>query len=66
MAYFLFGVWFLSVGRGVFLIEGGSFWSGIRGFRVEFGWFWGVDGVIFWSGKGCFRVEVGWAWDLSG
>jgi len=37
-AYFSFGVWFLCVGRGVFLMDGACFWSGSGGFRVEVGW----------------------------
>ncbi|MDD4429724.1 MAG: hypothetical protein PHG64_15225 [Paludibacter sp.] len=40
-AYFLFGVWFLSVEVGIFLMGGGSFWSGNGSFHVEVGgWMW--------------------------
>ncbi|HJJ29486.1 MAG TPA: hypothetical protein O0W87_00600, partial [Methanocorpusculum sp.] len=39
-AYFLFGVWFLLLGRGVFLMGEWWFWSGNGGFRVELDLFW--------------------------
>ena len=42
-ASFVFGVWFLCVRRGSILIEGGCFWSGNGGFRVEL--------TLFWSGS---------------
>ena len=35
---FLLRVWFLCVWSGSILIEGGCFWSGSGGFRVEVGW----------------------------
>lgn len=34
-AFFVFWVWFLSIGRGVILMDEGSFWNGNCGFRVE-------------------------------
>ena len=43
-ASFVFGVWFLCVRRGSILIEGGCFWSGNSGFRMEVGWFLGEEG----------------------
>ena len=39
-ACFVFGVWFLCVWRGSILIEGGFFWSGNSGFRMEPSMFW--------------------------